>query len=424
MSGEFARLKGFADMFADQSALFTRMESAARTIFPRYGFGELRTPILERTGLFQRSIGSETDVVQKEMFTFEDRAGRSLTMRPEATAGVMRALLEAGLAKSGQVARVFTMGPMFRYERPQKGRMRQFHQINCECLGSDSPYADAELICMLLNFLDNLHVPGLALKMNSLGCPACRPAYMDNLKKYLGELDKDSLCEDCRRRMDTNPLRVLDCKHDACHALALAAPRLLDHVCDNCREHFQLVTELLKERNVDIAIDHLLVRGLDYYMRTTFEVVSNQIGAQTAVAGGGRYDGLVAQLGGPAVPGVGFACGMERLSLLMAADGLAKPDFYIIALGARLRPKAFALAQELRKDGFSGEMSYADGGMKSLMRQAAHSGASFCLILGEDEDSRREITIRNMADSTQECVPQSSLAGKLAEAGGRDLANE
>lgn len=413
MSGEFARLKGFADMFADQSALFTRMESAARTIFPRYGFGELRTPILERTGLFQRSIGTETDVVQKEMFTFEDRGGRSLTMRPEATAGVMRACLEAGLAKPGLVTRVFTMGPMFRYERPQKGRMRQFHQINCECLGSDSPYADAELICMLLSFLDSLHIPGLVLKMNSLGCVACRPAYMDSLKAYLMELDRDALCEDCRRRMDTNPLRVLDCKNGACHALAQAAPHLLDHVCDNCGEHFQLVTDLLKNRNVDIVIDHLLVRGLDYYMRTTFEVASNQIGSQTAVAGGGRYDGLVAQIGGQAVPGVGFACGMERLALLMDEDGLAKPDFHIIALSTQLRPKAFALAEELRDGGFSGEMSYSDGGMKSLMRQAAHSGARFCLILGDSEDSRGEITIRNMADGTQNCVPASSLPGMM-----------
>uniref|UniRef100_UPI002631F8D8 histidine--tRNA ligase n=1 Tax=uncultured Desulfovibrio sp. TaxID=167968 RepID=UPI002631F8D8 len=291
-SRAFSRIKGFADLFPPESEAFSRMESCGRDIFSRYGFAELRTPLLEFTGLFQRSIGAETDVVQKEMYTFADRKGRSVTLRPEATAGVMRACIESGLADARSGAhRFFTMGPMFRYERPQKGRMRQFHQINCECLGTESPFADAELIAMLWRFLQALGIADLTLKLNSLGCAACRPAYMAALRDYLTRLDADALCEDCRRRVQSNPLRVLDCKQPGCRALTEGAPRLLDHNCPDCRRHFDTVLELLARENITPDIDHRLVRGLDYYCRTTFEVVSGGIGAQTAVAGGGRYDG-------------------------------------------------------------------------------------------------------------------------------------
>ena len=305
MSETVTAIKGFADLFPPESDAFTRMEATARDIFFRYGYKELRTPVLERTELFSRGIGTETDVVQKEMYTFPDRKGRSLTLRPEATAGVIRAFVESG--RNETVSKLFTCGPMFRYERPQKGRMRQFHQINCECVGPAEPWADAELIVMAMRFLTALGIEGLSLHLNSLGCPECRPAYRNELSRWLSGLDPEALCEDCRRRMITNPLRVLDCKVPSCKEHTEQAPRILDHNCPACAEHFAVTRRLLDEQGIPYVIDHRLVRGLDYYTRTTFEVISSRIGAQGTVAGGGRYDGLVAQLGGPNLPGLGFA---------------------------------------------------------------------------------------------------------------------
>ena len=270
MSDNVTAIKGFADLFSPDSDAFTHMEAVARETFSRYGFTELRTPILERTELFCRGIGTETDVVQKEMYTFPDRKGRSLTLRPEATAGVMRAYIESG--RSGDaVTKLFTIGPMFRYERPQKGRMRQFHQINCECLGPSEPYADAELVTMAMRFLEALGLKDLSLQLNSLGCPTCRPAYRETLRKWLSELDESALCEDCRRRMVTNPLRVLDCKVPSCREHTAEAPKILDHNCPDCAAHFETVRRLLDAEKVPYVINHRLVRGLDYYTRTTLK---------------------------------------------------------------------------------------------------------------------------------------------------------
>lgn len=410
----FTRIKGFADLFPPESDAFTRIEACGRDIFSRFGFAELRTPLLEFSGLFQRSIGAETDVVQKEMYTFADRKGRSVTLRPEATAGVMRACIEAGLADGrGGVHRFFTMGPMFRYERPQKGRMRQFHQINCECLGTESPFADAELIVMLWRFLHALGIVGLMLKLNSLGCATCRPIYMAALRDYLARVDQNSLCEDCRRRAENNPLRVLDCKQPSCRVLTGAAPRLLDYNCPDCHHHFDLVLELLAKEGITPDIDHRLVRGLDYYCRTTFEVVSEHIGAQTAVAGGGRYDGLTAQLGGPDAPGVGFACGLERLALLLPEVATPVPDFFIVAPDEASRLQAFALAESLRRRGLSGELEYAGGSFKSLMRKAARSGARFCCIIGPDEAAAGLVSLRSMESGDQISVPEAEVAARL-----------
>ena len=345
MSDNVTAIKGFADLFSPDSDAFTHMEAVARETFSRYGFTELRTPLLERTELFCRGIGTETDVVQKEMYTFPDRKGRSLTLRPEATAGVMRAYIESG--RSGDaVTKLFTIGPMFRYERPQKGRMRQFHQINCECLGPSEPYADAELVTMAMRFLEALGLKDLSLQLNSLGCPTCRPAYRETLRKWLSELDESALCEDCRRRMVTNPLRVLDCKVPSCREHTAEAPKILDHNCPDCAAHFETVRRLLDAEKVPYVINHRLVRGLDYYTRTTFEIVSDQIGAQGTVAGGGRYDGLVEQLGGPNVSGLGFACGMERLALLLPQPeaGADRPDFFTVVLTDVARDAAYALS--------------------------------------------------------------------------------
>ena len=404
-----ARIKGFADMFPPDSDQFTRIENTARGVFGRYGFVELRTPLLEFTELFCRSIGEETDVVQKEMYTFPDRKGRSLTLRPEATAGVMRAYIESGLTNREPVSRLFTTGPMFRYERPQKGRMRQFHQINCECLGSQSPMADAELVSMLLRFLSDLGLTDLTLKINSLGCSECRPKFKAALLDYLKGVDRDALCPDCARRVETNPLRVLDCKQPGCRAITDNAPKLLDYNCPECRAHFDTVLQLLDGQGLPYELDHRLVRGLDYYCRTTFEVVSGSIGAQAAVAGGGRYDGLVKSLGGPDVPGVGFACGMERLALMMGEGGGAAADFYLVAMDVQSRTQGWLLAQMLRTAGLSGEMNFSEGGFKSLMRQAGKSGARYCLIIGPDEAAQGAVVVKNLESGEQSSMPQSGV---------------
>lgn len=416
MSDNVTAIKGFADLFSPDSDAFTRMEGIAREIFSRYGFTELRTPILERTELFCRGIGNETDVVQKEMYTFPDRKGRSLTMRPEATAGVMRAYIESGRSADA-VTKLFTIGPMFRYERPQKGRMRQFHQINCECLGPSEPYADAELVTMAMRFLEAIGLRNLTLQLNSLGCPSCRPAYRDTLRQWLSTLDESALCEDCRRRMVTNPLRVLDCKVPTCKEHTAAAPKILEHNCPDCAAHFDTVRRLLDAEKVPYVINHRLVRGLDYYTRTTFEIVSDEIGAQGTVAGGGRYDGLVAQLGGPNVPGFGFACGMERLALLLPDSEedreAARPDFYVVVLADAARDSAYALTQALRDAGFRGEMGFAVRSVKSAMRQAGKSGARFCLLIGEDELAARTVMLKNMDSGEQASVAFADVVARL-----------
>lgn len=403
-------------MFEAEASLFTRMEDSARKVFFRYGYNELRTPLLEFTHLFRRGIGEETDVVQKEMFTFADVKGRSMSLRPEATAGVLRAAIEAGLARNGQISRFFTFGPMFRHERPQKGRMRQFHQINCECLGTDSPFSDVDMICMLLDFLHVLEIGGLTLNLNSLGCTACRPSYHAVLRRFMDSVDQKNLCENCRRRLVTNPLRLLDCKEEGCRKAMEGVPHLLDHLCQGCSEHFRKVLHLLQMREIEYSIDHRLVRGLDYYCRTTFEVSSGAIGAQTAVAGGGRYDGLTGRLGGEDAPGAGFACGMERLALLMAQPPSARRDFYIVVPDASLCEDAFMICQNLREAGFSGEMCWQAASMKSQLRQAAKSGALYALILGTDEAARGEVAARNMESGEQAAVPASELAAWLNNA--------
>lgn len=416
MACNATRIKGFADMFPPDSDVFTRMETLARRIFGQCGFVELRTPVLEYTDLFKRSIGEETDVVQKEMFTFPDRKGRMMTMRPEATAGVMRAYIESSLHTRESVSRLFTTGPMFRYERPQKGRMRQFHQINCECLGSDSPYADADLIMMLTRYIRALGLKDVSLKINSLGCSRCRPAFKEALVAYLRD-KADGLCEDCARRLETNPLRVLDCKQPGCKELTEGAPRLLEHNCSECKAHFDIVLDLLREQGVPFEQDDRLVRGLDYYCRTTFEVVSGSIGAQSAVAGGGRYDGLVKSLGGPDVPGVGFAMGMERVALLLAEQEAPRKDFFLVVLpgddGEQRRHQGFALTQRLREAGLSGEMCFSDAGFKSQMRQAGKCNARHCLILGPDEAAQEAVQVKHMDSGEQRLVPMNDLAAAL-----------
>lgn len=410
---KITKIKGFADLYPPESDTFTRMEATARRMFGRYGFVELRTPILERTELFCRSIGTETDVVQKEMYTFPDRKGRSLTMRPEATAGVMRSYIESGRHTQEAVSKLFTCGPMFRYERPQKGRMRQFHQINCEVLGAHEPQADAELIFMLMGFLQELGLTELTLHVNSLGCRECRPLYRQALREFLENIDHASLCDDCRRRMDSNPLRVLDCKVPTCRELTAAAPTILEHNCSACRSHFDTVTSLLESRSIPFMLDSRLVRGLDYYNRTTFEVVSGSIGAQGSVAGGGRYDGLIKALGGPDVPGLGFACGMERLALLMPSQEAPRPDFHVAVLDATAQNEALLMAEELRAAGFVGEVGFGSGSIKSRMRLAGKSRARITIILGADELASGSVVVKDMDSGEQVSVQRAALVGHV-----------
>ena len=392
------KIKGFADLFPEEAAQYTRMEALARDTFARYGFGELRTPLLEKTELFAKSIGEDTDVVGKEMFTFPDRKGRSLTLRPEATAGVLRAFIESGTHQPGKVSKFFTFGPMFRYERPQKGRQRQFHQINAEVFGAPEAQADGELILMLRTFLNRLGLTKLTIELNSLGCHDCRPGYRQALIDYYQSKDRENFCEDCRRRMDTNPLRVLDCKVPSCKELVKDAPVITDHLCPDCRAHFADVRAILDGAGAAYELNPRLVRGLDYYVRTCFEVSSTDIGAQTAVAGGGRYDGLIQNLGGPDCPGSGFACGMERLALLLGAAETAGPDFYLAVVDDSAANEAMLFAQKLRDKGLTGEVSFGSGSMKSRMRAANKSGAKVCLILGGSEMADGTVTVKYMAE--------------------------
>lgn len=406
---DFKRVKGFADLFEPESRAHFFLENTARRVFGAYGYTELRLPIMEQTELFARGIGAETDVVQKEMYTFPDKKGRSMTLRPEATAGVMRAYIESGRHAQEAVSKLFSYGPMFRYERPQKGRMRQFHQLNCECIGASEPMADAEIILMLMTFMREIGLTELSLEMNNLGCKACRPLYRKALEEFLATINPDDLCENCRRRTTTNPLRVLDCKVETCKAQTEDAPKIIDYVCPECRDHFSFVRAVLDQTGEKYVMNHRLVRGLDYYNRTTFEVISSSIGAQGAVAGGGRYDGLVAQLGGPDVPGVGFACGMERLAMLLGETEHEAPDFHLAVLDESALQTAIVLAQRLRLSGRRGEVSFAVKSMKSQMRQASKSGAKKCLLLGGNEIAAKAVAIKNMTTGDQVTVPMDAV---------------
>ena len=411
-------IKGFADLYAPESTLYTFMEDAARRVFGAYGYGELRIPIMEYTELFCRSIGTETDVVQKEMYTFPDRKGRSLTLRPEATAGIVRSYVEHTCHAREEVSKFFSFGPMFRYERPQKGRMRQFHQIDCECLGAHEPQADAEVLLMLMHFLREIGLTELRPELNTLGCAACRPAFRKQLSDFLRGVDPACLCENCRRRLDTNPMRVLDCKVPSCQEHTAGAPKILDHVCPDCNEHFTVVRNILDQRGVPYTLNPRLVRGLDYYMRTTFEVVSTSIGAQGSVAGGGRYDGLVNLLGGPETPAIGFACGMERLALMLADKPPSatdiRPDFYIAVLDPEATNTALMAAQTMREAKLAGELSYTAKSLKSQLRQASRLNADYCLLMGKDELTAQNIIVKHMDTGEQVTIPLASL-GDWAE---------
>ncbi len=412
-------LKGFKDILPDEVVLWQFIEQTARDIFSRFGFEEIKVPILEKTELFVRTIGESTDIVEKEMYTFADRNGAFITMRPEGTAPVIRAYIENGLHVRGAVQRLFTIGPMFRHERPQKGRMRQFHQMSVEVLGSSSARLDTEVMAMAWQILQAIGLEA-SLEINSLGCAVCRPSFKEALQDFLRERT-EKLCDDCRRRSSSNPLRVLDCKSAHCQEEYSVAPAITDHLCGGCRDHFDEVKQALTGLGVPFAVNSKMVRGLDYYTRTTFELLTTELGAQGAIGAGGRYDGLVHQLGGPDVPGIGFAMGMERLVMLLdqkkdrqeLAAGL---DIFLVTLGETAAAKGFVLMQELRAGGLRVMMDHEGRSMKSQMKQADKMKAGHVLILGDDELVKDEALLKDMYSGSQEPVALASGPGDSAVA--------
>ncbi|QXE92879.1 histidine--tRNA ligase [Geomonas subterranea] len=411
-------IKGFNDILPGEVEKWQHIEATARRVFELYGLSEIRIPILEKTELFCRSIGDATDIVEKEMYSFEDKGGNKVTMRPEGTASVMRAYVEHKMHALDPVARLYYMGPMFRYERPQKGRYRQFHQIGAEITGVAAPTVDAQVLTMLTHFFQELGLTEPSLQINSLGCPCCRPAYRDALKKFLLERI-DKLCDDCKRRYDTNPLRALDCKSAGCQEATQGAPSMLDHLCAECGDHFDKTRKYLELVGTPYSINQRMVRGLDYYTRTTFEMVTTMLGAQSAVAAGGRYDGLISSIGGPQIPGIGFAMGVERVALLLAEkDFSRRPDLFIAALGDEAHAEAFRLMSALQRLGLAVEIDYEGKSLKSQMRRADKFNSRFTLIIGGDEITRGTAPLKNMDGGTQDDVALDAASIQAAMTGG------
>ena len=412
-------VRGMKDILPPETEKWQFIEQTAREVVSSFGFQELRIPILEKTGLFVRSIGENTDVVEKEMYTFEDRSGDSLTMRPEATAGMLRAYVEHKLYATSGPHKVFCLGPMFRHERPQKGRLRQFNQLDVEVLDDDGPMIDAELMVMLVHLLERLGLQNVALEINSLGCPECRPQFRQALIKFF-DPKRGQLCEDCLRRLDKNPLRVLDCKSEGCKEASIGAPDISEHYCVDCAEHFAAVKKGLDLAGVSYTVSPRLVRGLDYYVRTTFEAVTGDLGSQNAVAGGGRYDGLIEHLGGPAQGAIGFAAGLERLALLCPdPEQSTGPELFAAALGDDAMDHAFGLVQRLRKKGVWAEMSGQAKSLKAQMRKANKLNARNVLILGQSELETGKANLKDMSpDGTQREVALDEVEDILLKKSG------
>jgi histidyl-tRNA synthetase len=410
-------VKGIHDILPDEVGPWHRVEEAARRLFPRYGYREIRTPVLEVTELFARGIGAETDIVSKEMYTFEDRDRErtSLTLRPEATAGIVRAVIEHHLFQSDPALKLYALGPMFRREEPQKGRYRQFHQVDVEAFGVTRPSIDVEVIEVALAYLEACGVRDHELVLNSVGDGACRPRYVEMLRQALRAV-AGRLCGDCQRRAETNPLRVLDCKVPEDQAAIETLPRIADHLCAECRDHFAEVRRQLEILGIPYRLSHRLVRGLDYYTRTTFEVVSGGLGAQNSVLGGGRYDGLVRDLGGPDLSGIGFALGMERFVMLLPPGPEERRcDVFLAPLADAALDPALLLQRALRQRGVRVLMDHEGRSFKARMKLADKLGARYVTILGEDEMKRGVWAVRDMAASTQEEVAADRLVAHLEE---------
>lgn len=410
--------KGTNDILPGQIEKWHYIEQAIRKICVEYGYSEIRTPIFEHTELFKRGVGDTTDVVEKEMYTFKDKGGRDVSLRPEQTACVVRAYVEHKLYAQPQPYKVFYVGPMFRYANVQAGRYRQFHQFGIEVLGSQDPAVDAEVITMAMDFYSRLGLGNLELHINSVGCPECRPVHRQKLHDFL-QNNVDKLCRQCQSRFSRNPMRILDCKEESCQAISQGAPTTTDCLCEECAGHFTGVKKFLDEVGIKYIVNNRLVRGLDYYTNTAFEIMARDIGAQSSIGGGGRYDGLIEQVGGPsATPGIGFALGIERIIATMERQGIEfsgtmKYDVFIAALGEPARAKAFKLLHDLRAAGLTADMDFMGRGLKAQMKYANKFETRFVLILGDEELGRGIAVVRDMKAAVQEEVSLENVLDYL-----------
>lgn len=410
-------IKGTQDTLPSQSYMVQFIEQSVLEIAKNYGYKEIRVPVFEHTELFQRGVGDTTDVVQKEMYTFEDKGGRSITLRPEGTAGVVRSYLEHGLFNEPQPQKMCYLISCYRYEKPQAGRLREFHQFGCECFGTASPAADAELISLVNDIFTFLDVKGLKIQINSIGCPECRKKYHEALKEYFSE-KKGELCGTCLERLDRNPMRILDCKSPVCSAIAADAPKVTDYLCDECRDHFEKTQQYLDTMGIEYEVNPSIVRGLDYYSKTVFEFVSTDIGAQGTVCGGGRYDGLVEEIGGVKTPALGFAIGIERLLLLMQAQGIEFPpegkcDLYIASIGDKATLKSAEIASNVRGNGMHAQFDIVGRSVKAQMKYANKIGAAYTVVLGDSEVENGKAMLKNMADGEETEVELDALPDEL-----------
>jgi len=412
MATKLQSIRGIHDGLPAETAKWRRVENAAQTIFSRYAFAEVRLPVLEPTELFVRSIGEATDIVSKEMYAFVDQGGDHICLRPEGTAGAVRAYLQAGLTRAG-MQRWFYMGPMFRRERPQKGRLRQFQQIGVEMFGVSGPAEDVEMLAMARDFLAKLGLEKVRMEINSLGCTACRPAYRDRLISYLNER-ADKLCETCNERIEKNPMRVLDCKVASCQAVLVDAPEMVAHLCGDCDDHFNGVKSGLDALDVAYKVNARIVRGLDYYNRTAFEIITDQLGAQGTVIAGGRYDGLVEELGGPATPAIGFAMGLERLAMLLPELPEPGPDVAVVALGDSVQGYALQIASTLRAAGLSA-VHCGGGSAKRQFKAADREGARFVAVIGEDEMKQGVVSLKHMQSGEQQSLRPDAAIERIAQ---------
>ncbi len=413
-------VKGTNDILPADSHNWQFVEGKMLETASLYGYKEIRVPVFEHTEVFLRSVGDTTDVVQKEMYTFDDKGGRSITLRPELTAGVIRSAIENGLVNGALPAKVCYIGGCYRYEKPQAGRLREFHQFGVECIGAPAPNADAEVIALARQVLTSVGIEKIALEINSIGCPECRKAYHAALKEYFSS-NIDELCGTCKERLERNPMRILDCKSPVCSEIAAKAPVVLDYLCDDCRDHFEGVQAHLTAQGIEYTVNPHIVRGLDYYTRTVFEFVSGDIGAQSTVCGGGRYDGLISQMGGPTVASLGFGMGIERLMLLLKAQEAELPkaqttDLYIAALGDKALLKASALCAELRQEGYKAETDICSRGLKAQMKFADKIGAKYTVVLGDDEIDSGIARLKDMTEGTVREIKLAELTEELGEA--------
>ena len=398
--------KGTKDMLPSEAYKWHYVERIARQTAANFGFKEIRTPMFEHTELFLRGVGETTDIVNKEMYTFDDKGGRSMTLRPEGTAGVARCFIENGLGGGVMPMKAYYIASVFRYEKPQNGRLREHHQFGVECYGSDSPSADAEIIALADTFLRNAGLESLELNLNSIGCPTCRAAYNKALKEYIGE-NLHCMCGQCQTRFEKNPLRILDCKEEKCKAVTKNAPKILDFLCDDCKAHFEAVQSILTDLGIKFTINPGIVRGLDYYTRTVFEFVSTDIGSQGTVCGGGRYNNLVEEVGGKPTPAVGFGLGLERLLLVLENTNSLKAEeesveYYFAPLGDNAKALARKIVFELRRKGVSAETDIMDRSVKAQMKYADKIGAKFVVVIGDDEIEKGVVSVKNMSDGTTE----------------------